>query len=159
MTSKETPDRRWLAVVISASGLLMVSVVAPSSAPAGAAETATLTVNDPAHSGDKVTSSPEGIDCGAGANVCSFDFPQGAAVTLTATLPTSGWEFNGWGLNACAGQGTTCNLTMAASKSVTARLFNIERSMAALTTPTADYVRGTVDVSVDASDNSAVNRV
>lgn len=54
----------------------------------------------------KVTSSPNGIDCG---NRCSTQFNKGAAVTLTAT-PATGSVFSGWS-GACSGAAPTCTLT------------------------------------------------
>lgn len=54
----------------------------------------------------KVTSSPNGIDCGTR---CSTRFNKGTSVTLTAT-PTAGARFAGWS-GACSGQSATCTLT------------------------------------------------
>ena len=42
-----------------------------------------------------VTSSPAGINCGTGGQICQFDFVSGAQVTLTAA-PDSGSFFDGW---------------------------------------------------------------
>lgn len=64
-----------------------------------------------------VTSSPAGINCGNGGTVCSFSFPAGTSVTLTAT-PDSTSSFTGWG-GACSGTGT-CVLDMTSDKLVTA---------------------------------------
>lgn len=62
-----------------------------------------------------VTSSPAGIDCGAG---CTARFDPGAVVTLTATAP-AGSEFAGWSGEGCSGIGT-CQVTMTVARSVTA---------------------------------------
>jgi hypothetical protein len=65
----------------------------------------------------QVTSTPAGIDCRSeasgevvGGGACSADFPAGTIVTLTAT-PLYGGTLDGW-VNACAGQGATCQLEM-----------------------------------------------
>jgi hypothetical protein len=65
----------------------------------------------------QVTSTPAGIDCRSessgyvlGVGTCSADFPAGATVTLTAT-PLYGGRLDGW-VEACAGQGDTCQLEM-----------------------------------------------
>ena len=83
----------------------------------------------------QVTSTPAGIDCRSeasgdviGGGVCSFDFPAGTVVTLTAT-PLYGGTLDGW-VNACAGQGaTTCQLEMTqalmTSPKVIARTFTL----------------------------------
>jgi hypothetical protein len=66
----------------------------------------------------RVTSQPAGLDCGA---ACQANFPDGAALTLSAT-PDPLWAFEGWGLD-CAGAGAapTCALTVDAAKDVQAR--------------------------------------
>ena len=65
----------------------------------------------------QVTSTPAGIDCRSeasgevvGGGACSADFPAGTVVTLTAT-PLYGGTLDGW-VNACAGQGATCQIEM-----------------------------------------------
>ena len=83
-----------------------------------------------------VISSPAGIDCGA---TCSSSFNAAASVALTASA-SAGSFFAGWG-GACSGIGA-CNVTMDATKSVTAtfklnttipRLANIATRMQVLT--------------------------
>ena len=65
----------------------------------------------------QVTSTPTGIDCRSeasgvvvGGGACSAEFPAGTVVTLTAT-PLYGGTLDGW-VEACAGQGATCQLEM-----------------------------------------------
>lgn len=65
-----------------------------------------------------VTSSPAGINCGAG---CSAVYDANSIITLSATAD-AGAVFVGWS-GACTG-GTTCSVTMDTSKNVTAT-FNI----------------------------------
>jgi hypothetical protein len=78
------------------------------------AQTQTLTVSKAGNGTGKVTSTPVGIDCG---NACSFGFVANAQVTLTATAD-AGSTFAGWSGD-CTGTGT-CQVTMAAAKTVTA---------------------------------------
>ncbi len=75
----------------------------------------------------QVTSAPAGIACGAS---CSATFDQGTLVTLTAT-PVAGSSFVGWEGD-CAGAATTCTLSMAAARAVTAR-FELVRYALAVT--------------------------
>jgi hypothetical protein len=64
-----------------------------------------------------ITSSPAGIDCGTGGQVCQFDFAPGTQVTLTAT-PDPGNFFDGWSQNqACSGTGP-CVLLMNSNQTV-----------------------------------------
>ena len=76
--------------------------------------TATLTVARAGTGTGLITSTPAGIDCGS---FCSFAYPVGEVVTLTAT-PTGSSVFAGWS-GACTGTGP-CTVTLAASASVTA---------------------------------------
>jgi VCBS repeat-containing protein len=62
-----------------------------------------------------VTSSPDGIDCGA---TCDAVFDEGATVTLTATA-SSNSSFEGWG-GSCSGTAATCTVTMSATADVIA---------------------------------------
>jgi len=76
--------------------------------------TYTLTVAKAGSGSGSVTSSPEGIDCGA---TCSASFNDGQLVTLVAT-PALGSTFSGWS-GACTGTGA-CEVTMSQARSVTA---------------------------------------
>jgi hypothetical protein len=76
--------------------------------------THTLTVTKAGSGLGTVISSPAGVDCGA---TCSFSFPVGTMVTLTAT-PDAGSTFTGWGGD-CTGTGP-CVATMDQDRAVTA---------------------------------------
>jgi uncharacterized repeat protein (TIGR01451 family) len=73
----------------------------------------TLTVSRTGTGSGTVTSSPAGINCGAG---CIAVFDHGTSVTLTAT-PAAGSVFAGWSGD-CSG--ASCALSMTANHSVTA---------------------------------------
>jgi len=64
---------------------------------------------------DTVTSSPAGINCGAG---CSATYNYGISVTLTASVNTDSF-FTGWSGGGCSGAGS-CTVTMDSDKTVTA---------------------------------------
>jgi uncharacterized repeat protein (TIGR02543 family) len=68
-----------------------------------------------------VSSSPSGINCGAGCSSSFVSFNSGTMVTLSAT-PDAGYIFNGWS-GACTGTVTTCTVSMNANRTVGA-LFN-----------------------------------
>jgi hypothetical protein len=80
-----------------------------------------------------VTSVPAGIDCPSTA--CSFAFPSGTTVSLTAT-PASGSGFDGWN-GPCSGTGT-CSFKPTADTSVGATfdLPDFNMSVTPSTTPT-----------------------
>jgi hypothetical protein len=64
-----------------------------------------------------ITASVAGIDC---PTVCSFVYPAGTPVTLTAT-PAAGSVFGGWTTNDdCVPSGLTCTTTMDAAKFIAA---------------------------------------
>jgi hypothetical protein len=73
-----------------------------------------LTVTKSGAGSGVVTSTPAGINCGSS---CSFNFPHGTPVTLTAT-PSAGSQFAGWS-GACSGTGA-CTVTLQSSTSVSA---------------------------------------
>jgi uncharacterized repeat protein (TIGR03803 family) len=79
----------------------------------------TLSVSKSGGGSGTVTSTPQGIDCGA---TCIASFAPGTQVTLTATA-ASGSQFAGWG-GACSGTGT-CTLTMNSSQNVAANFTQI----------------------------------
>lgn len=79
-----------------------------------------------------VRSNPAGIDCAISS--CSALFAAGTQVTLAAQ-PASGSSFSGWG-SACSGAASSCTVTMAGARSVTAnfsaapvaRMFTLKKS-------------------------------
>jgi List-Bact-rpt repeat protein len=73
----------------------------------------TLSVTTTGHG--TVVSSPFGIDCGSGGNMCSKGFDRGSTVGLTA-IPDLGSSFDHW-TGACSG-GFGCSVTMSEPKSV-----------------------------------------
>ena len=80
-----------------------------------------------------VTSTPDGVDCDDGDTSCTAEFDRDTRVTLTATAgPNS--RFAGWS-GACAG--LTCQLTMDATKNVTAT-FDASGDASDPSTPTDD---------------------
>jgi len=79
----------------------------------------TLTVSKAGNGAGSVSSSPAGIACGTN---CSYTYPTGKAVTLTATA-SSGSSFSGWSGGGCGGT-ASCTVAGNSSTSVTAT-FNL----------------------------------
>ncbi len=69
--------------------------------------------------GGSVSSTPNGIDCGAN---CSANFVENTVVTLTATADATS-IFSGWS-GACTGTGT-CSVSMTGTQSVTANFSKV----------------------------------
>lgn len=65
-----------------------------------------------------ISSSPEGINCGADCSTANYAYRTGTSVILTATAD-AGNKFTGWS-GSCTGTATTCTLSMKATKTVTA---------------------------------------
>jgi probable HAF family extracellular repeat protein len=87
-----------------------------------------LTVTRSGTGTGSVTSSPAGIACG---DTCSYTFPEGTVVTLTATAD-SGSTFQSW--TGCATtSGATCTVTLTASATVSA-VFGHNATLAVATT-------------------------
>jgi len=67
-----------------------------------------------------ITSSPAGIDCGTGGQICQFNFAQGTMVTLTAASDPDSY-FYGWSTDppnpACSGTGN-CVVVMNSNQTV-----------------------------------------
>jgi hypothetical protein len=78
------------------------------------ASSAGLTVSKAGTGSGSVSSSPAGITCGT---TCSWTYPSGTAVTLTAAA-TTGSTFTGWS-GACTGTGS-CSVTLTSDTTVTA---------------------------------------
>ena len=87
--STRTPARRHLAPLVSAAVLAALVLAV---ALASAATTYQLTVQKAPSGEGTITSSPAGIACGSD---CTYLFPEGEAVTLTAT-PEAGSAFKEW---------------------------------------------------------------
>ena len=68
-----------------------------------------------------LTSSSSGINCPTD---CGQNYVSGTTVTLTPQ-PSSGWTFSSWG-GSCTGQGSTCVLTMSATKNATVNFSQAE---------------------------------
>lgn len=70
-----------------------------------------------------VTSSPAGISCtrtgGTQSGTCTFEFPLGTTVVLTATPGSVDMAFTGWGGTGCGNAGT-CQFTMDQARQTTA---------------------------------------
>jgi hypothetical protein len=103
-------------------GFMTVTVQGPASegCPTTTA-TSNLSVEITAGSGDgSITSSPSGINCGNGGNVCSAAFPTSSSVALTAT-PVSGKSFLGWpNCPSVAVGGLTCTVVLTSDMTVSA---------------------------------------
>ncbi len=74
-----------------------------------------LTVVKSGSGGGTVTSIPPGIDCGS---VCSYEYPIGSLVSLSATGDT-GFALSGWSGGGCSGTGI-CDVTMTSDITVNA---------------------------------------
>jgi uncharacterized repeat protein (TIGR01451 family) len=89
--------------------------VALSGTGTSVSDTYTLTVSKDGMGSGTVSSTPEGINCGA---ACQAGFTEGTAVTLTAAA-ASGSIFAGWAGEGCSGTGA-CQVLMDASRQVAA---------------------------------------
>lgn len=102
--------------------------------------TATLSVTLAGAGTGTVSSTPDGIACGA---VCSADWLVGTTVTLTAT-PAGGSSFAGWsGACSAAAIASTCVVSLAANAAVTASF-----GPAATTTTDLTLTTSTPDLAV-----------
>ena len=106
----------------------------------------TLTVNRNGPGTGSVSSSPDGISCGA---TCSAGFDYGAQVTLTAT-PDHGSAFTGWSGGVCSGTGT-CEVTLTADTTIWANF----ASTPTLTVAKAGGGSGTVSSDIGGIDCGA----
>lgn len=86
--------------------------------PAPPPKTFTLDVRKTNSSYGSVTSSPVGIDCGTACGAASASYVANTRVKLTAKA-VAGRRFSSWS-GACSGPSVVCNVTMSASRSVTA---------------------------------------
>jgi hypothetical protein len=83
--------------------------------------------------GGSVSSTPVGIDCGAGHSACDVAFAAGSTVKLTET-PASGSDFAGW-TGACSGGNNTCSVGMVSGSPAT-ETATFNKAVVATRTPT-----------------------
>jgi Divergent InlB B-repeat domain/NHL repeat len=95
-------------VYLADKGANRIEIFAP-----GLGHTLTLTISGTGLG--SVTSAPAGISC---PSLCSTSFPEGEALTLTATPPAHS-TFLGWSGGGCAGAGP-CQITLTADTALTA---------------------------------------
>ena len=91
----------------------------------------TLTVAETGTGTGQVTSSPTGINCSPSSTACAKMFPDGTAVTLTASAAT-GSMFAGWSGGGCTGT-APCVITPGADTTVTATFTLIPSFMLSVT--------------------------
>jgi hypothetical protein len=124
-----------------ANGSNSVSVMTNNTSSPAVPAQAALTVATTGDGAGTVTSSPDGIDCGAD---CSELYPSGTTVTLTA-VPADNSLFTGW--SGCdAVDGASCTVTLDTARSVVAG-FDLRRF--ALTVTKSRIGRGTVTSNPD----------
>ena len=110
-----------------------------------------LTVTRSGAGGGTVTSSPAGIDCGAG---CSASFTEGTVVTLTAT-PAAGSAFTRWvGCTPVAGKPRQCTVKIEAAASARA-VFAVTPVVGHVTLTPSSIVQGTGSVVLTFTSNVA----
>ena len=95
--------------------LALVSALCLAVVPAAAAETHTISVENPTPGGGGVATEPAGLSCGVGGFACLGAFEAGSSVTVVAT-PVRGFAFSGFFNGDCVGP--TCDLVMNADKVV-----------------------------------------
>src|SRR4029450_11876287 len=106
----------------------------------GGAPPSSLTGNKGGTGAGTVTSSPSGVNCGAGCSTQSASFPNGTSVALAAAA-ASGSTFAGWS-GACSGTGS-CTVSMTQARTVTAA-FNTTNNNQTLTVNKAGTGAGAV---------------
>ena len=106
----------WMGCAALLLQAIVVSACGGGSGGNGASEGPRYELSVSISGGGRVSSQPQGIDCGT---TCRAAFDAATSVTLTAT-PASGQRFAGWG-GACAGSASTCTLTMDADRTASAQ--------------------------------------
>jgi len=99
----------------------------------------TLKVSKAGNGAGSVSSSPAGIDCGT---TCSYSYPAGKTVTLTATA-SSGSSFGGWAGGGCSGT-APCTLVGNSLTSVTATFNLVSTTGGSLPSPTTPATPATL---------------
>ncbi len=120
VTLTATPDPGsvfvgWSGEGCAGAGQCSLSIFQDAAVTAEFLELKTLTVSLTGSGAGSVYSSPGGIECGA---ICSYEYEEGAQVTLTA-YPESGSVFKGWSGAGCSGT-DPCTVTLSAARSVSA---------------------------------------
>jgi hypothetical protein len=129
-------SRRYARLVLLLAALavaLMSANAQARSAPRATTTDVTLTVTKNGTGSGTVSSNPTGIQCGS---TCSYNFPVGTQVTLTAT-PAAGSSFQLWystGGSPCHGS-TTCTFTMNQAESIRATFNVIQESVSVSNAP------------------------
>jgi uncharacterized repeat protein (TIGR02543 family) len=119
VTLTATPDSGsafggWSGNVTGSSSTIIITIDSNKSVISTFNTLYTLTVIKSGTGAGTITSSPDGIDCGA---TCSYQFVSGTSVTLTAT-PDSSSVFSGWSGDVTCSCSTII-VTMDSNKSVT----------------------------------------
>jgi hypothetical protein len=135
-------SRRYARLVLLVAALAVALMSANAEAKSARRATTTdvtLTVTKNGTGSGTVSSNPTGIHCGS---TCSYNFPLGTQVTLTAT-PAAGSSFQFWysmggGPNSpppCIGGAATCTFTMNQAESIRATFNAVQESVSVSNAP------------------------
>lgn len=144
------PSIRLVLVLTALSLSLVPASAAARSTPQATATDVTLTVTKAGAGSGTVISSPAGIDCGS---TCSYNFPLGTTITLTARPSVSSrfvnWFSTGSGPGSpapCLSGATTCTFTLNQAESIRATFDVLQESVSVSNAPDPDS-SGTITVS------------